>query len=154
MAVPQRVDAVDSIEQSMCCFHFRIWAIIFSALAQSITSHENPGIQFLRYANPGIGFVILQKNIVARLKFLNQAILEIKGLFLGIDNRILQIMDVAYKHIGALHRVHLIKVRRDAAFEIFCLTHIDYHAILVIIAIHTGSFGQQRYFKLQLISHR
>ncbi len=91
--------------------------------------------------DPGIGFVIAQQHVVARLVLLDEVVLEDQCLGLGVGHRHLNIGDLAHQGAG-LDAVDVgPKVGGKPLFQILGLAHIDDGATAVIHAIDAALVG-------------
>ena len=93
---------------------------------------ENAGEVLVGDTDAGVGLAVLQQHIVSRVIFLDERVLQEKGVLLCIYDCIADVMDLRDEHLG-LETIHLcVEVRRDPCFEVLRLPHIDDGLCIVI----------------------
>ena len=91
--------------------------------------------------DPGVGFVVSQQHVIARLVLLDQVVLEDQGLGLGVSDGDLDIGDLAHQGAG-LDVVDVgAKVGGKPLFQILGLAHIDHGATAVIHTVDAALMG-------------
>ena len=107
-------------------FHRRERTEIFRTVLDHFSCDENSRETFVLDTNPGIGFIVLQTDIVTRLVFFDQTVFQQQGIQLGIHNKGFDIRDLSDQD-GSLPAVVMffLKIRTDPFFKRFCLTHIE-----------------------------
>ena len=93
----------------------------------------------------GIGLVVPEQNVEARLLRLDQVVLEQQGLGLAAHDGGLHARDAADHDTDARALVVLLEIARDALLQVARLAHVEHGAVLVEITIHTGQVRQARH---------
>ena len=92
----------------------------------------------------GIGLVVLEKDVVAGLMFLDEGVLEDKGLSFGAHDDILDTADLAHQKAGLRAGYVALEVATDAATQVLRLPDIDDRALLADVLVAAGGFGERR----------
>ena len=92
----------------------------------------------------GIGLVVLEKDVVAGLMFLDEGVLEDKGLSFGAHDDILDTADLAHQKAGLRAGYVALEVATDAATQVLRLPDVDDRALLADVLVAAGGFGERR----------
>ena len=149
----QRVNLSDGVNEDFSNFGFWVWPVEPVPLGPRLTSDVHSRIETARDADPGIALVILEQDIVARLEFLDQGILQVEGLFLGIDDSVFQVSNIAHKHSCAQRCVFAVEVGAHTALEVLGLADVYNRALPIAVAINARLIGEQRQLQLQVVGH-
>ena len=87
----------------------------------------------------GIGFVVAQQDVEARLALLDEVVFKSQGLVLVGDEDVVEIDGLAHQRAGfgiGLRRFK--QIGADARAQIVGLADIDYLALGVLVEIHAG----------------
>ena len=106
----KRIQLTKKVEQHMSCTNRRVWAKVVRAIVQFATCQENPGERLFLDANPGIGLVVLEHDVVARLILLDEVVLQQQGFRLRLHHDELDVGNLAHQH-PSLTRLFLIEIR-------------------------------------------
>ena len=93
--------------------------------------------------NPRIGLVVLEQNVVSWFVFLYEVVFKKQRILFGFHNKMFDGNYFAYQHFRFGMRLLFVEVRRNTAFQVFCLTHIDKRSLFIKILIHAGIGGQR-----------
>jgi len=107
----QRINRTDQVEQGLHGLHAGIGAKVLRAVPDKLPGRKNTWETFLPDADPRVGFVVLQQYIIAGLVFLNQVILQQKGIRLGGDYNMPYRADLPYHHPGFAKGMGLTEIR-------------------------------------------
>jgi len=89
--------------------------------------------------DPGIGFVVLQVDIVARLVFFDEVVLEQQGVVLGFYQHRADIADLPHQHGDAVVIVVFIEIATDPSLQVLCLTDVEDLSFCIEKLIHARS---------------
>ena len=89
--------------------------------------------------NPGIGLIVLEQNIIARLMCLDQRVFQKQSILLATNDNMADGADLLNEHTNLGGMILIFnEVRRHTLAQRLCLTDIDYLALTVQKLIHTG----------------
>ena len=98
---------------------------------------EDAGEILVRHADTGVGLAVLQQHVVARIVLLDEAVFEQQGVFLRVDDRITDVVNLRHQHLG-LVSVHLfVEIRRHPSLQTLGRAHIYNNVVGVIELIAT-----------------
>jgi hypothetical protein len=139
VAGAQRVQLPDQLHQRVHQADVRKRAEILRSVTHDIPGGEDPRKGFILYADPWVGLVILQRDIIPGLVFLNQIILKQERILFGADDDETDVGDLAHQHLHlAAVRVDLRKVAADPFLQILRLPHVDDLVLVVEELVHAG----------------
>ncbi len=105
------------------------------------TVHGQTRMGIAAQENKGIGFVITQQYVVARLIELNVIVFKQQRFRLGVRHGDINILYQCDQRFGLTGGQIAAEIAGKAFFEIFCLTHIDNRTASVIHAIDAWLAG-------------
>ena len=99
----------------------------------------------------GIGFVVAQQNVVARLLLLDEVVLERERFLLVVDHDVVEIDGLAQQRagLGVLRRAFE-KIRAHPRAQVLGLADIDDLALGVLVEIHAWRGRQSANFLMQV----
>ena len=104
---------------------------------------EHPGEIVTGNANPGVGFGILEEDVVLGLVLLDEVVLQQEGIGLGIYHRELGIGNFAHQDARlGVQALRGNKILRHPLVEVLGLAHINNLSLGVIVSIHAGGMGK------------
>ena len=143
--------ALSDGKEFMQCFHrllcrqnIRKRAIILRLILLHSSGDKNTGkILLHRHLDVRIGLVILQKNIVIGMVFLDEVTFQQQCFHLGIRYDIFEFLDIRHHGLG-FHRMvsAALKILPYAVFQIDSLPHIDHMSIGILHQIYPRFLGQ------------
>ena len=141
VACPGLVEPPDEFEHGNHWCHIAVGTIIGTPFAVDVTGLEDTREWFVGDTDAGIGLAVFQQNIVARLVFLDETVLEQQGILLGIHHRVFDVSDFTDEHLG-FEPVHfLVEIGGHPPLQVLGLPHIDNHAIIVEILVTARLLG-------------
>ena len=119
-------------------------------------AHELPGRLHARevlapHHDPGVGLVVLEQDVVARLQSLDERILQQQGVGFAVDDDVTDFDDLLhqYAHLGAvLAALH--EVGRHALAQALGLAHIDDLARAVHELVNARRQRQESHLLLEI----
>jgi len=84
----------------------------------------NTRIMFFPNDDPGVGFVVLQVDIVSRLVFLDEVVFEQQRIVLGFDQYRTDVTDLPHQHGDAVVVVVFIEITADPSLEVLGLSDV------------------------------
>jgi hypothetical protein len=127
---------VDQVDDPVGEVAGKVWAVIVAAVLAQAARHVNPGITLAQgELDIGIGLVVAQENVEARLLLLDQVVLKRQRLLIVVDNDVFNVHRLAQQAsrfgIGLAHS--LLKIRAHAGTQVFRFTYINHLAFGVFI---------------------
>lgn len=145
------VQRVDEFDHPVCVLYGGVRAIIFRAVFDIASGQEDPWKRFVGDADPGIGLVILQQNVVMRLKLLDQIVFQKKGILLRFHQGVVHICDMLHQGAGFLVKLLFrTEILAYATFQILGFADIYDCAGGIEVSVHPGSIGQLMYFLFKI----
>ena len=146
----QTVDAAHQVEHRFLDIDRSVRPEIAGTVALAPPGGLYARKRFVADHDPRIGLVVLQQDIVPRLKTFDHAVFEQESLVLGCHDRVPQVGDPRdhHAHFGALVGFRR-KIGIDAAFEVFRLAYVNHAAVGPEELINARGFRQQGYFFFQ-----
>ena len=95
-------DLLDEFQQLPDLLRVCKGAEVFRSVVEFFSGEENARERFFFDHDPGIGLVVFQPDVVPRLKFLDQTVLQVKGILFGIDGGELDPFDSFDQFTGLL----------------------------------------------------
>ena len=114
--------------------------------------HEDLGVTVAeREFHVGIGLIVAQQDVEARLALLDQVVFKRQRLMLIRDGDVFQIHRLAHQRAGlGMRLVRRKKVRPDPRTQVLGLADVDYSPFGVLIQIAAGAGGQRANFLEQI----
>ena len=106
---------------------------------------------FVRHHDAGIGFPVLEQNIIAWRPLLYQVVFQQQSVLFGIHHDVTDVANLTNQNRRLAVFVLLREVGIDATFQILRLAHIDDRSRLVEILIASGLFWQIKHDTSQII---
>ena len=128
----------------------RVGPVVGAPLLVDGARLEHPRKHLVGDANARVCLAVFQQNIVARVVFLDKAVFQQQRVFLGVYHRVGYVVYLAHQHLRLVAVYFGVKIRRHSALQVFCLAHIDYRSMLVVILIAAGLLRQSAYYALQV----
>ena len=145
--------AVDQVHDAVSQIAGKVGAIILAAILFEPAGDINPRVAFGQSKlDIGVGFVVAEKNVEARLLLLDEVVLKGKGFFVVADNDVLDVHGLAKQGaglgIGFSHP--LLKIGADAGAQVLGLANINDLAFSVFIEINAGMAGDGPDFSAEI----
>ena len=142
VAGAQLIEAFDEFQHGVHGRDVAVRAVIGRAVPDNLPRAEYAGIILVRHADGRVGLVVLQENVVARLVFLDEVVLQQEGVFFRLDHNVAYVGNLAHEHACLARRVLLAEIGIDAPLQILCLTDVDDDPVLVQVLVDAGAVGQ------------
>ena len=140
-AVPYRVDLPNEFENRLHDFDRRIWSEVFRAVLDLLSRIKNSGEALFFDDDPGIGFVVLQVDIVSWLMFCAQAVLQKQGLEFILGDHCPVIRDLLNHDPCPTAAQVLVEIRGNPLFEALGLSDVEDASVLIQMLIDPGLVG-------------
>ncbi len=124
IAGTQFINMPNGIQQNFRRPHLGIRSVIFRAILNKMSRQENPRKILFLNANPGIGFVVLQHDIVKWLMFFDQIILQQQRIVFARHDRRLEVIYFADHNPRTVSVLVFIEIRGHSFLQIFGLSDI------------------------------
>ena len=111
-------------------------------VADNLPRLEDTREILVAYADGRVGLVIFQQDIVARLVFLDEVVLQQQRVFFCIYDDVSDVCNLAYQNpcLGGL--VFFRKIGVDTPLQILCFSHVDNGPLLIQVLVDSRTFGQ------------
>ena len=132
------------VQQSV--HHLPTWVRtkIFRTIFDDLPSWKNPRESFVLDANPRIGFVVLQRNVIAWLILFDQVVFQQQSIQLSIHNDRSDINDFRNQHTGFPAVVMVFaEIGVNSFLKTFRLADVQNLSFCIKILIHSRLFGQR-----------
>ena len=136
------INLTEQVQQNMRCTHRGIRAEVLRAVVHFSSCQENTRKSLLLDADPRVGLVVLEHDVVARLVLLDHRVLQQQCLSLRVDDAVFEVGDFAHED-ARLTRLFLVEIAADAAFQVLGFTYVNQFALFVEIAVHARLVGQR-----------
>ena len=143
LASAQWINLFQYVEQCFCGHHGMVGAVVKRAVVDLFSGEENPRKLLVFNADPRIGLVVLEHDVVARLVLLDEVVLEQQGLRLRLHDDELDVGNTRHQHPG-LACLFLVEIAGDATLQVLRLAHIDQGAVLIEVTVNPRFIGQNR----------
>lgn len=122
----------DKFQDTMLHHHRSVRPEILGAVAVEDTRGLYAGERLAAHDDPGIGLVVLEQDVVARLEGFDQRVFEQQGVRFGINDDVPDRGDLPheYLYLGAVLLV-LYEIRADPLAQAFGFTDVDDRPVLV-----------------------
>ena len=137
------IERPDEFDDGACQLHVGVGTVVFRAVVYDLAGEEDPWKGLVPYRNPGIGLVVFEQDVVARLVLLDEAVFEVKGVFFAAYDGVFDVADVAHQHGGAQRFVGFVEVGTDASFQVLGFAHIDDVPFFVEVLVYSGRIGEE-----------
>ena len=125
-AGPQGDHLADEVEHAALHHHRSVGAEILRPVARQDARRLHAGKALAPHDDPRIGLVVLEQDVVTRLKALDQRVFQQQGVGLAPHDDMADLDDLLHQHThlrAVLLRLH--EVRRHPLAQALGLTHID-----------------------------
>jgi hypothetical protein len=119
------IHAFDQIKQGADGTHLSVGPKILRSVLDAPSGREYSGKALIFDTEPGIGLVIPQQHIIPGLMFLDQVILQQKGIRFGGYHYVTDAVDLSDHDTGLPLPMELCEIRTNALFEILGLAYIE-----------------------------
>ena len=119
---------------------------------QLVADFEYSGEVVMRDAYGGVGLVIFEEYVVTRFIAFDEVVLKQEGVFLGGDDDVLYVADLADENLSFACCLCFIEIRTDAATQVLGFAYIDDSPGFIEVLIAAGCFREGGYDGFQ-ISH-
>jgi hypothetical protein len=127
-------------------------AEVFRPICNFSARQEHAGEGFIFQDDIGIGFVVLQVDIVFGLELFDKGILQQKSVLLGIYYGEFYPFYSLDEFIGFVAGIGFIKIRADPLPEAFGLSYIQQRSLCIIVFVYTGMGRYGRCYFLEVVS--
>ena len=156
LATGQKKAAVDQLDYAIGKVAGKVGAVIGCAVfAQTPRDKDLGKAVGERELDVGVGLVVAQQDVEARLALLDEVVFEGEGLVLIGDKDVFDIDGLAHERAGFGVGLRGFKqIGAHARAEIVGLAHIDDFALGVLVEIHAGLGGQGADFFVEIHEKR
>ncbi len=141
VAGAERVEGADELQEHVEGGAVGIGAVVARAVGDFVAGRDEAGEPLVGEAEVGVGFAILQQDVVLGLVLLDEVVFEQESVGFAVDDGKLQALDVADQLLGFLVVVLLGEVAAHALAQVDGLAHVN-DALVVEILVHAGLVGQ------------
>jgi hypothetical protein len=93
---------------------------------------EDPGKWFVLDADPGECLVVFEGDIVMRLVFLDQVVLQQESILFRINYNVADISDPADQHLNlSTDGIDLYKIAANALLKVLCLSDVNDPVLII-----------------------
>ncbi len=141
------IDLVKKVHQIARMHHAAVRAEVTVALSLLYAAgDEHAGELLPCNANPGIGFGVLQEDVVLGLVLLDEVVFQQERIGLAVHHRELRIGYLAHQNARfGIEPLRRHKVLRHPLVQILRLPHINHLPLGVIIPVYARGMRKQRY---------
>ena len=143
LAFPQRKKLFHEVQIGVEGLYRRVGAEIGGAVLKNPPGPENPGILVRGDADYGVGFSVLEVDVVPGNMLLDEGVFEKQGLVLGFGDDEFQVPDLPDEDRG-LDVLVPGEVGTDAISEVFRLPDVEDGSLFVPHEVHPGIQGEPR----------
>ena len=97
VASADRVEVVDEFQQAIHGRYVTVRAEVRAIALDNLSRHVNPGEVFVRHHDARVRLPILQQDVVARIEFLDEVVLQQQGIRLRVHHGVFYIADLAHQ---------------------------------------------------------
>ncbi len=139
--------AVNKVHQPVRKVRGKVRAVIAGAVLEQPPRDVYARVFFVRELDVGIGLVVAQQDVEARLPLLDEVVLERERFLVVVEQNVLDIARFRDQRAGLdIREPVVVEVAADAAAEIVGLADVDYGPVRVLIEVHAWQQGQLRSF--------
>ena len=147
------VELLYKVEYGIHACQMTVWSVECAELAVYLPCLEYSRQIFVGYADAGVGLSILQQNVVARVVFLYQTVLQQQSIFLSVHHRVADVSYLRDEHL-CLEPVYLLmEIGGYALLQTLCLAHVYYDVVFIIKLIAPRLVGHAQYDALQSLGY-
>ena len=145
------IQVLDEVEHGIHGRQVAVGSVVRRAVADDAAGLEDAREVFVLDADAGVGLVVLQQDVVARLVFLDEVVLQQQGVFFGVDHDVADVGYLAHQYAGLAGPVVAVEVGGDSPFQIFGLSNVDDGSFAVQVLVDAGAFGQVQHDAFQVV---
>ena len=148
--------AVDEVDQAMREVAGEVGAEVGAAVLAQAAGDEDLGVAVAeRELDVGVGLVVAQQDVEARLALLDEVIFERERFMLVGDGDVVHVDSFAHQRAGlGVGLRGLEKVGAHAGAQVLRLADVDHLALGVLVEIAAGQVGRVRIFAWRSINCR
>ena len=152
LAAGQKKAAMDQLDDAVGEVAGKIRAVVRRAvLAQAARDEDLGKAVGQRQLDVGIGLVVAQQDVEARLALLDEVVFKRQRLVLVGDQDVVDIDGLAHQRAGlGVGLRGLQQVGAHPRAQVFRLAHIDDLALGVLVEVHAGLGGQSADFLVEV----
>ena len=150
-AVSKWIELLNEIHQQTNSFEIGKGSKILRPIFNNFSGSEHSWESLIFNADPRIGFIISQQDIVAWLMFFNQGVFQNQCIGFGRYNDMFDRYDILDEPLGFFRIDLFSKIRRHPVFKIFGFADINNFLLFVIKLIYPWLIGKGLHMKFYRI---
>ena len=144
------VEPVDHVEHGVHGRDVGVGTEVGAPLLVDVAGAEYAWKRLVGDADAGVGLAVFQQHVVAGIVFLDEAVLQQQGVFLGLHHRVGDVAYLAHEHLGLVAVHFLVKIGAHSALQVLRLSHVDDSALVVVVLVAAGLLGHVAHDVLEL----
>lgn len=119
------------------CIAETVRTVVVSPLAVDRPCFEDTRVGLARDADTRVRLAVFEQNVVVRLVFLDQVVLQQESILLRVDHHIAYIRNMRHQLPGLAALMVFLEVTVHPSMQVLCFANIDYLPISIEILIHS-----------------
>jgi len=136
------VGLADEAEDGFHDLNGGVGAVVLGTVFNGVTGGEDAGEALFLDADPGIGFVVFEVDVVAGLVLFDEVVFQQEGIEFGFGDDGFDIGHLTGHHVNACAVVAFGEVRAHALLEVFGLAYVEYAAVRIQVLVYAGLVGE------------
>ena len=154
LAGTQRHQLADHLQQGMRRGDGRIRAVVFRAVVYPPPGEEDAGEALFFYADPRVGLVVLEQDVVARAQGFDQVVFQQQRIGFALYDDKTDVGDLGDHHARLGVRKIFAEIGQYALLQVFGFAHVQDFPFGVVIPVHAGVFRDGLEDQADVFVHR
>ena len=148
-------EVLDGLQDELHVLHVGVGAEVLRAVLFDAARGEDAREALVLDADVGVGLVVPEVDVVARLEALDEVVLEDQRLGLGVGDDDLDVLDLGDEDAQPLvGGTRLLEVAPHAAAEVLRLADVEHRALGVFVLVDAGAGGEVGELVGERVVHR